>query len=173
MNLPNTLTNESLPAPTPSQMKPIITQTNERDLQVTKRLKYLTPGQNTQQEIQSRDLVKELTLKEQPSSLCIAPAQDQDNEIENLSEESSDEDQDLITELEKIRKEKATKTESIPQKPPPLNPLISEAPMKRHWTQETLFKNQRPIKKPEEEKVFVNDILHQESHRKFMQKHIR
>ncbi len=156
-------------------MKPIITQTNDKDLQVTKRLKYLTPGQNTLEEIQARDLVQELALKEtSTTTLSLALDQDRDSEIENLSDDqSSDDPQDqqhsLISELEKIRKEKKEKL-------PPPNPLLNlpSTSLKRHWTQDTLFKNQKPIlERPEEEKFFVNDILHQESHRKFMQKHIR
>lgn len=106
------------------------------------------------------------------------------------SEEDLDDDEALFRELEKIRRERASKEKEKRNNEIKLmmqvNPLLEERGpeeeeakeesdgeeyvLKRRWTEDTVFRNQNRVSRPN--KRFINDILHSDQHREFMRKYI-
>ena len=95
------------------------------------------------------------------------------------SDTSSDEDEELIRELARIKKERAeedAKKQRIEsavkeQKISGANPLMGNSVLRRRWDDDTVFQSQsRGVGK--EKKGFVNDVIRSDFHRKFLNKYI-
>lgn len=100
------------------------------------------------------------------------------------SEDESDDEQALLQELERIKKERAeqkrleqekeeqarqqAREEEIAYGNPLLNPSFS---VKRSWTDESVFKNQ--ARQAPKQEGFVNDMLRSDFHRNFINKYIK
>ncbi len=137
-----------------------------------------------------RDLLKKkLEISDSRSTVPITPPlaiassyfpEDADEVLveDDSADEESDEEVELLRELEMIKKEKAEeeaklnsklqakREEEIAQS----NPLLGGNAMKRQWTDDTVFRNkgQQPSKKS----TFVNDSVKSEFHKKFLSKYI-
>ncbi|RKP14653.1 Cwf15/Cwc15 cell cycle control protein-domain-containing protein [Piptocephalis cylindrospora] len=96
-------------------------------------------------------------------------------------------EQQLLRELEKIRRERAEEKERVKgeqdeaqaetrrQQAVTGNPLLQSGDftMKRRWDDDVIFKNQARGVNDKAPKRFVNDTLRSDFHRKFMHKYIR
>lgn len=112
------------------------------------------------------------------------------NEVETENDDYIDEDGDeeeLMRELEKIRKERETEklakekkaAESDPHSVLSGNPLLSTPAevssfgAKRRWDDDVVFKNQAKGLDEKPEKRFINDTTRSDFHRRFMDKFIK
>ena len=116
------------------------------------------------------------------------------NEIETENDDDIDEDidedgdeEELMRELEKIRKERETEklakekkaAESDPHSVLSGNPLlttpaeVSSFGAKRRWDDDVVFKNQAKGLDEKPEKRFINDTTRSDFHRRFMDKFIK
>ncbi|PPS98336.1 Pre-mRNA-splicing factor Cwf15/Cwc15 [Cryptosporidium hominis] len=114
-------------------------------------------------------------------------------ELESGSEkEELDDDEELLKELEKIKKERVEREKEKKNNDIKLmmqnNPLLEEYNesdrdkvdhdesdreeyiLKKRWTEDTVFRNQNRVS--QHKKRFINDILHSDQHREFMRKYI-
>ena len=102
--------------------------------------------------------------------------------------DSEDEQEELMRELERVKREKALKREKEEAERRQVeedarvkdiargNPLLNKADftMKRRWDDDVVFKNQaRGTDDRNKPKEFVNDMLRSDFHRRFMSKYVR
>lgn len=106
---------------------------------------------------------------------------DDDNELDDEDENDDDEDDpaELMAELEKIKQERAVEEKRREQerekkKEEQLSKSSSESSfaIKRRWDDDVPFKNCARGEPDSKKKLFVNDTLRQEFHKKFMDKYI-
>lgn len=170
-------------------VKPTSQQISSKDVHLSSKLKTLQPGQNTKSELSNHNFIQELLDREitTGSTLPALSYLDEDGEIANLTDSTSEDDaEDLLCELEKIRKEKEVqklKQQEIEEKQRNKriisnNPLIhveeSSAKIKKHWKDDCIFKNQaQPSSSTSSEKSYVNDILRSDRHKSFMEKYVK
>ncbi|KAH8582104.1 shares a domain with a conserved HREF motif with the CWF15 that is involved in mRNA splicing [Cryptosporidium sp. chipmunk genotype I] len=131
----------------------------------------------------------------------ISPKEDLESEGESeleigseIEEEELNDDEELLRELDKIKKERAEREKEKKNNDIKLmmqsNPLLEEYHendvgrdkedrdesereeyvLKKRWTEDTVFRNQNRVSQPK--KRFINDILHSDQHREFMRKYI-
>ncbi|KAB2607306.1 CWC15-like protein [Pyrus ussuriensis x Pyrus communis] len=169
---------------------------SSRDMAAHTSLKPRKPGQDTQDELQKKNLREELEESERKhySSKDKSYSYDRDRRRGNqlLLEDDDDEEDDmeaLLAELEQIKKEKAEeklrkerleREEELKVKEAELlrgNPLLNGAApasfsVKRRWDDDVVFKNQArgETKTP---KRFINDTVRSDFHRKFLQKYMK
>lgn len=182
-------------------------QFSARDMPSHLKMKYRIPGQGTIDELKDIDFKETLMQKEKehfeqtkPKITIKIPEnevtvdikehpEDADEKFSGSEDENAealDEDQELMREFEKVKKEREEEAknkaiqksmeEESKQKEEILlgNPLLNSSSysLKRRWTEETVFKNQsKPPAK--EKKTFVNDTIRSDFHRKFMSKYIQ
>jgi len=112
-----------------------------------------------------------------------------DDELSDLEQESDDE-AELMAELDRIRKERASekaakedrerieqeriRQENILHGNPLLSESSSDFKVKRRWDDDVIFKNcARGLDERKREPTFINDAIRSEFHRKFMEKYIK
>jgi len=194
-------------------------QYSSRDLPGHNKLKYRQDGQNSKDDVRNRDFRRELEDRERvirekrdrdrgresSSSSSKRPRQEQlppanldaDDPLDDEDDDDDDDDDDeddtaeLLAELQKIKKERATenikreqekkaeeeriRTENILKG----NPLLSESQkadfkVKRRWDDDVVFKNcARGQEDDKKERRFINDTLRSEFHKKFMEKYVK
>ena len=122
---------------------------------------------------------------------------DSDADVDSDSDSDDDETAALMAELQKIKREKAVdereKEEKRQQEEEKIrmenilsgNPLLrekysgptnsdkSDMKVKRRWDDDVVFKNCSRAEPDKKEKTFINDSLHPDFHRKFMDKYIK
>ncbi|EFA03421.1 protein CWC15 homolog [Tribolium castaneum] len=188
-------------------------QYSSRDLPGHTKLKYREHGQGTVEEIRSRDFRKELEERERevkgsrggrPSDhkrlkLDQVPAASLDaddplDEEDSDSDESEDDMESLLAELNKIKKERAMeqakkeiekrqeeeriRMENILSGNPLLTHYSSGAAktdhkVKRRWDDDVVFKNCARSEPEKKTNVFINDSLRSDFHKKFMEKYVK
>ncbi|CAI6346227.1 unnamed protein product [Macrosiphum euphorbiae] len=188
-------------------------QYSSRDLPSHTKLKYREPGQGTTEELQKQDFAKVLEEKEKsvvtkaiggepplkkirPEHVPIATL-DVDDPLDldaSDDEDSEDDAEELMLELQKIKKERmaeearmeADKREAEEQiriqNILQGNPLLSygggsavpkvNQKVKRRWNDDVVFKNCARTE-PEKNTTFINDCIRSDFHRKFMDKYIK
>lgn len=192
-------------------------QYSSRDLPAHTKLKYRQDGQGTSDEVRGRDFRRELEDRERvardkrdrnresgssssSSSSSKRPRLEQipaanldaDDPVDDEDDEDSSDDEDdtaeLMAELQKIKKERATeksrldaekkqeeeriRTENILKG----NPLLSNSQdfkVKRRWDDDVVFKNCAKGEDDKKSALFINDTLRSEFHKKFMEKYIK
>ncbi|XP_076435570.1 spliceosome-associated protein CWC15 homolog [Babylonia areolata] len=193
-------------------------QYSSRDLPAHTKLKYRQEGQGTTEELRGRDFRRELENwersarekrdkhRDSSSSSSKRPRLEQipaanldaddplDDDDEDEDENSDDEDDtaELLAELQKIKKERATekakmeadrkveeeriRTENILKG----NPLLgqpgqekTEFKVKRRWDDDVVFKNCAKGDDARKSRGFINDTLRSEFHKKFMEKYVK
>ncbi|KAK7090503.1 protein CWC15 homolog [Littorina saxatilis] len=197
-------------------------QYSSRDLPAHTKIKYRQEGQGTTEELRGRDFRRELenwerTAREKrdkhrdssssSSSSSKRPrleqipaanldADDPVDDDEEEEEDSDDEDDtaELLAELQKIKKERASekakmdaekkveeeriRTENILKG----NPLLGQAgagpektdfKVKRRWDDDVVFKNCAKGEEARKVRHFINDTLRSEFHKKFMEKYVK
>ncbi|XP_045472791.1 protein CWC15 homolog A [Harmonia axyridis] len=186
-------------------------QYSSRDLPGHTKLKYREHGQGTVDETRSRDFRKELEEREgkvggnrsrfdQNKRLKLdqvpAASLDADDPLgENSeSEESDDDTEALLDELNQIKKERAMeiakkeiekrqeeeriRMENILSGNPLLNHYSAgsaktDQKVKRRWDDDVVFKNCAKSEPKKKANVFINDSLRSEFHKKFMDKYVK
>ena len=107
--------------------------------------------------------------------------EDADETESSFSDDSDDDDNNaLLNELNRIKKEKAEEEEqklkdiqAQARSQFTANPLIDpEYSMNQKWTEESVFQNQA-VNEPKEKKQFVNDLIRNDYHKKFLRKYLR
>ncbi|XP_053208495.1 spliceosome-associated protein CWC15 homolog [Panonychus citri] len=114
-----------------------------------------------------------------------------EDEDEDSDEEESDEDdtEELLAELNRIKKERAAeeakkeaerkqneekiRMENILRGNPLLSSNKTEFKVKRRWDDDVVFKNCARSESDNKNKTFINDTLRSEFHKKFMEKYIK
>ncbi|XP_044750357.1 protein CWC15 homolog [Coccinella septempunctata] len=185
-------------------------QYSSRDLPGHTKLKYREHGQGTADETRSRDFRKELEEREgktgnrsrfdQNKRLKLdqvpAASLDADDPLEenSESEDSDDDTETLLNELNRIKKERAMeiakkeierrqeeeriRMENILSG----NPLLThysagsaktDQKVKRRWDDDVVFKNCAKSEPKKKTNVFINDSLRSEFHKKFMDKYVK
>ncbi|KAL3112976.1 hypothetical protein niasHT_013441 [Heterodera trifolii] len=195
-------------------------QYSSRDMPSHMTLKYRQKGQAHPEEVVAKNLRRDIEEREQHSrerrsrdsleSFGTGPTSkkqrvednssarnlDADEPFDELDEDDTDLDEDsdneaeLMAELERIRKERAAeraskeakereeqeriREENILHGNPLLNPASSEFKVKRRWDDDVVFKNcARGIDERKKTPSFINDAIRSEFHRKFMEKYIK
>ncbi|TRY49771.1 Uncharacterized protein CTYZ_00000211 [Cryptosporidium tyzzeri] len=138
-------------------------------------------------------IVKEATHLSPTKDDLLESENELELELESGSEkEELDDDEELLKELEKIKKERVEREKEKKNNDIKLmmqnNPLLEEYNesnrdkvdhdesdreeyiLKKRWTEDTVFRNQNRASQPK--KRFINDILHSDQHREFMRKYI-
>ncbi|EAK89397.1 shares a domain with a conserved HREF motif with the CWF15 protein that is involved in mRNA splicing [Cryptosporidium parvum Iowa II] len=138
-------------------------------------------------------IVKETTHLSPTKDELLESEGELELELESGSEkEELDDDEELLKELEKIKKERVEREKEKKNNDIKLmmqnNPLLEEYNesdrdkvdhdesdreeyiLKKRWTEDTVFRNQNRVSQPK--KRFINDILHSDQHREFMRKYI-
>lgn len=103
--------------------------------------------------------------------------------------DDDDDDQELLRELERIKRERAEaqeraerdqaaeaerkRMEAVAQGNPLLNRATGSAVVKRRWDDDVVFKNCTRSEPSSSQKRFINDPLRSDFHRKFMNKYIQ
>uniref|UniRef100_A0A060T2D0 Pre-mRNA-splicing factor CWC15 n=1 Tax=Blastobotrys adeninivorans TaxID=409370 RepID=A0A060T2D0_BLAAD len=111
-------------------------------------------------------------------------SEEEQDASDSESDDDSDDEQALLQELERIKKERAeqkrleqekeeqarqqAREEEIAYGNPLLNPSFT---VKRSWTDESVFKNQ--ARQGPKQEGFVNDMLRSDFHRNFINKYIK
>ncbi|XP_054167293.1 protein CWC15 homolog [Oppia nitens] len=111
-----------------------------------------------------------------------------DDSDDSDSDESEDDTQELLAELNRIKRERAQeeakrdserkvneeriRMENILSGNPLLNSTKTEFKVKRRWDEDVVFKNCARSEPEGKEKPFINDTLRSEFHKKFMEKYI-
>lgn len=188
-----------------------VTQVNVEALPGHTILKMRKTGQNTIDEIRRKNLRNELKRaeleakqekkverSEETKKIVEKLFEDLDKEDEEEEEvdeeeddESSDEESDtdeLMRELEKIKRERQAENERLEkqkemeelerlenQMKNGKNPLIEgdSFSIKRRWDDDVVFKNQAKGLDERPKKRFVNDLVRSDFHRKFINKYIK
>ena len=168
------------------------------DLKSEFKIKYRGQGQNSEEEVKNKDFAQELRDKEtylgkrfseiqggnlEKRKVFLEEIQDLDADdslSDDSDEDSEDETEALMRELEAIKKERAAEllkkeeqAERQKREEEALlgNPLIANGDfkIKKRWDDDVIFKNQAvEVEKPK--KRFINDLLRSDFHRKFMSK---
>ncbi|KAG2608875.1 hypothetical protein PVAP13_4KG009600 [Panicum virgatum] len=150
---------------------------SSRDLAAHTSLKPRKEGQQTQEELQKRNLREELEERERKhySSKDKSYAEERDRRKSLLLEGSKRDAEDKI-----LRKERQQAEEEAKMKEAELmrgNPLINinnpgSFSVKRRWDDDVVFKNQTrgETKTP---KRFINDTIRSDFHRKFLQRYMK
>jgi protein CWC15 len=135
----------------------------------------------TQDEIEERR--RKILEEMQNESDDSEEDQDEERADEDDSDEfESDDEQELLIELEKIKRERAEekkKQEELQQQAREReiaygNPLLNpkrDFVVKKSWMGDTVFKNQ--TQKKESDRGFINDMLRSDFHKRFMDKYVR
>ncbi|KAL3282267.1 hypothetical protein HHI36_005458 [Cryptolaemus montrouzieri] len=185
-------------------------QYSSRDLPGHTKLKYREHGQGTVDETRSRDFRKELEEREIKTGSKSRPDQNKRLKIDQVpaasldaddpleedsdSEDSEDDTEALLAELNKIKKERAMeiakkeiekrqeeeriRMENILSG----NPLLThysagnaktDHKVKRRWDDDVVFKNCARSEPEKKTNVFINDSLRSEFHKKFMEKYVK
>ncbi|KAL6424668.1 Protein CWC15-like protein B [Formica fusca] len=197
-------------------------QYSSRDLPSHTKLKYREYGQGTVEELRNRDFRKELEEKERvekdkgSSRRAIEPSResttssakrqkldqvpaaslDADDPLDD-DESDSDSDEDdineLMAQLNKIKKERAEeqakkemekrqeeeriRMENILSGNPLLNYSSQsgrvDMKVRRRWDDDVVFKNCARSEPKKKHDIFINDSLRSEFHRKFMEKYVK
>ncbi|CAI9091008.1 OLC1v1025924C1 [Oldenlandia corymbosa var. corymbosa] len=172
---------------------------SSRDMASHTTLKPRREGQDTQDELQTRNLQRELDGRERRKDIndqdhCLVTSDldaDADSDGNNItSDEDEDEDEDeneaLYAELAKMEKErredkanKDAQEELLKKNGNPLltsydNPTSFSVVVKRRWDDDVVFKNQarnggHGVKTS---KRFVNDTIRNDFHTKFLRKYM-
>ncbi|KAH6793466.1 Cwf15 / Cwc15 cell cycle control family protein [Perilla frutescens var. hirtella] len=172
---------------------------SSRDMAAHTSLKPRKEGQDTQDEVQRRNLRDELEDRERRH---FSSKEDRDRRKGNhilledvlviflsfvCDEDDEDDEEALLLELERLRKEKAEQKEreerlqqeeELKAKEEQLlrgNPLLNDSSsfsVKRRWDDDVVFKNQArgETKIP---KRFINDTIRNDFHRKFLHKYMK
>ncbi|UYV61985.1 CWC15 [Cordylochernes scorpioides] len=192
-------------------------QYSSRDLPAHTKLKYRQPGQGTTDELKAKDFRRELEEKErlhhekerklkasrdsssstkkprleqlQPSNLDADDPLDEEDESEEEEDSDDDNDEELMAELNRIKKEREQEAarkeaeqkiqeekirmENIVSGNPLLNSKPSEFKVKRRWDDDVVFKNCARGEDDKKDKTFINDTLRSEFHKKFMDKYVK
>ncbi|CAG2162963.1 unnamed protein product [Oppiella nova] len=112
-----------------------------------------------------------------------------DDSDDSDSSDSEDDTQELLAELNRIKRERAQedakrdaerkvteeriRMENILSGNPLLNSTKSDFKVKRRWDEDVVFKNCARNEVESKEKPFINDTLRSEFHKKFMEKYIK
>lgn len=112
---------------------------------------------------------------------------EQNSDNSDESDESESDEEELLRELEKIKRERAEEKRKQEEKErlqqqearereiaygnPLLNPKREDFAVKKSWMDETVFRNQGG--KSKDDKGFINDLLRSDFHKKFMDKYVR
>jgi len=192
-------------------------QYSSRDMPSETKLKYRQVGQSHPDEVISKSLrrdiedresisakdrrskesftnssssVKKQKLDIDQTNIDADDALDElDDELSDLEQESDDE-AELMAELDRIRKERASekaakedrerieqeriRQENILHGNPLLSESSSDFKVKRRWDDDVIFKNcARGLDERKREPTFINDAIRSEFHRKFMEKYIK
>ncbi|XP_050422867.1 protein CWC15 homolog [Adelges cooleyi] len=189
-------------------------QYSSRDLPSHTKLKYREPGQGTTDELHKQDFAKLLDEREkgvapksigsEPPTKKIRPEHvpiatlDVDDPLDldaSDDEDSEDDAEELMLELQKIKKERMAEDSRMEAEKREAeeqiriqnilqgNPLLtyggggSVAPkanqkVKRRWNDDVVFKN-CARSEPEKSTTFINDCIRSDFHRKFMDKYIK
>lgn len=193
-------------------------QYSSRDLPGHTKLKFREHGQGTSEELRSRDFRKELDEREREKDkgtrraqeardtssthkrlkLDQVPAASLDaddplNEDDSDDPDSEDDTAQLLAELARIKKERASeqarketekrqeeeriRMENILSGNPLLNYTSQAAKtdlkVKRRWDDDVVFKNCARSEPEKKKDQFINDSLRSEFHRKFMEKYVK
>uniref|UniRef100_A0A914HGF1 Uncharacterized protein n=1 Tax=Globodera rostochiensis TaxID=31243 RepID=A0A914HGF1_GLORO len=178
-------------------------QYSSRDMPSHMTLKYRQKGQAHPEEVVTKNLRRDIeergipaNKKQRAEDSASVRNLDADEPLDELDEDDSDLDDDseneaeLMAELERIRKERAAerasreakereeqeriREENILHGNPLLNPASSEFKVKRRWDDDVVFKNcARGIDERKKTPSFINDAIRSEFHRKFMEKYIK
>ncbi|KAK1386260.1 putative pre-mRNA-splicing factor Cwf15/Cwc15 [Heracleum sosnowskyi] len=174
---------------------------SSRDIASHTTLKPRKDGQDTQEELQKRNLRDELEERERRhlssrednrrkgGHLLLEGEigdSDDDAEIKGDDEDEDDDDEDdtkaLLAELEQIKKERAEN--KLRKEPADTqesdscirgNPLLNNETsfnVKRRWDDDVVFKNQTRGE-TKTPKRFINDTIRSDFHRKFLQNYIK
>jgi protein CWC15 len=182
----------------------ITMQTSVRDMASHTTLKFRQPGQVTEDEAARLDLRQQLleaerahfaqlgqkdkVLETKLQQAALLDKEEESSEEESSEEEDEDDTEELMRELEKIKRERAQEKEQAAlneqaeyeqKKQEQMmtgNPLLrlgqDDFSVKRRWDEDVVFKNQAKMDE-QPKKRFVNDLLRSDFHRKFMQKYVR
>ncbi|XP_070537744.1 spliceosome-associated protein CWC15 homolog [Ptychodera flava] len=192
-------------------------QYSSRDLPSHTKLKYRQTGQNTQDDLRDRDFRKDLEERERaaarekrgersgressstkrprveqiPAANLDAddPIDDDDDDDSDTSDDDDDDTAELLAELNKIKKERATeqarketeqkieeeriRTENILSGNPLLNQQQSDFKVKKRWDDDVVFKNCARGEDDKKDSRFINDTLRSDFHKKFMEKYVK
>ncbi|XP_046554008.1 spliceosome-associated protein CWC15 homolog [Haliotis rubra] len=191
-------------------------QYSSRDLPSHTKLKYRQEGQGTTEETSRRDFRRELDDRErsarekrdrnrESSSSSKRPRLEQipaanldaDDPVDDEDDDDDSDDEDdtaeLLAELNKIKKERATerakmeserkqeeeriRTENILRGNPLINKdgekPVADFKVKRRWDDDVVFKNCAKGEEERKTRGFVNDTLRSEFHKKFMEKYVK
>ena len=112
-----------------------------------------------------------------------------DDSDDSDSDDSEDDTQELLAELNRIKRERAQdearkeaerkineeriRMENILSGNPLLNSTKSDFKVKRRWDEDVVFKNCARNEPESKERPFINDTLRSEFHKKFMEKYIK
>lgn len=144
------------------------------------KLKY----RNIQETIRPETMAKLASL-EIPKSITHEPIIN--NPEPHIQDESEEDVDELLLELEKIKKERELKKEKIEKIAreeeirtgnPLLVSVLSEKSnvdfrVKPRWDEDVVFRNQNVGSDVPKKKQFINDMIRSEFHRKFMDKYIK
>lgn len=184
-------------------------QYSSRDLPAHTKLKQRETGQGTTDELRGRDFRRELEDRERQvrdkrgdsgggrkarAELLPAAGLDVDDALdEDESDDDSDDDEaELMAELQRIRKERASEAvrrdaerkveeerirmENILSGNPLLTasaPTKGDARVKRRWDDDVVFKNCARAEPDRKQPRFINDALRNDFHKKFMDKYVK
>ena len=114
---------------------------------------------------------------------------DEDDDDDDDDESDEDDTEELLAELNRIKKERAAeearkeaekrqqeekiRMENILRGNPLLNSNKTEFKVKRRWDDDVVFKNCARNESTNKNKEFINDTLRSEFHKKFMEKYIK
>lgn len=94
------------------------------------------------------------------------------SEHEPVDEASSDDQEALLRELARLKKQKAEEEARKMKEKFAANPLVNpDYSLKLKWTEERVFRNQAATEPPKRDD-FVNDPVRNEAHKKFLQKYL-
>ena len=112
-----------------------------------------------------------------------------DDSDDSDSDDSEDDTQELLAELNRIKRERAAedarkeaerkineeriRMENILSGNPLLNSSKTDFKVKRRWDEDVVFKNCARNEPESKERPFINDTLRSEFHKKFMEKYIK
>ena len=138
--------------------------------------------------IREKKMLKREELEEKLKSLEqnaqtfdeISSEFDDDDESESIDESDEEDNNALLNELNRIKKEKQEAEENK------LNEIQKQTisqftnnqminndySMNLKWTEESVFQNQA-VNEPKEKNKFVNDLIRNDSHKKFLRKYLR
>jgi protein CWC15 len=158
----------------------------------SKRSAQSISGSNSSSSSLSRSAIAS-SKKQRLESIPITANIDADEPIDDSEESDSDEEEDdtqeLLAELNRIKRERAQeearkeaerkiqeeriRMENILSGNPLLNSSKTDFKVKRRWDDDVVFKNCARNEPQSKEKPFINDTLRSEFHKKFMEKYIK